>query len=99
MSWTRDLVRNVGTLLTELQGMRKRPGEVHRVSTKGGVSYSGTWEEIVLQMKMDDLGSPDIHIESIVINSPEIAYELELTLLEEPPCRRWSGWQKRPYTA
>ncbi len=43
-----------GTLLTELQGMRKRPGEVHRVSTKGGVSYSGTWEEIVLQMKMDD---------------------------------------------
>jgi hypothetical protein len=43
-----------GTLLTELQGMRKRPGEVHRVSTKAGVTYSGTWEEIVLQMKMDD---------------------------------------------
>jgi tetratricopeptide (TPR) repeat protein len=43
-----------GTLLTELQGMRRRPGEVHRVSTARGVTYSGTWEEIVLQMKIDD---------------------------------------------
>src|SRR2546427_2615131 len=42
-----------GTLLTELKGMRARPGtgcgggEVHRVSTLTGVTYVGTWEEIV----------------------------------------------------
>ena len=54
-----------GTLLTELQGMRTRSGlgggahlvhsEIHRVSTLGGVTYVGTWEEIVRQMK-DDAG-------------------------------------------
>jgi tetratricopeptide (TPR) repeat protein len=45
-----------GTLLVELQGMqqRKAGGETHRIRTTGGVTYSGTWEEIVLQMKMDD---------------------------------------------
>ena len=44
-----------GTLLTELQGMqRKHVGDVHRVKTSGGVTYAGTWEEIVYQMKMDD---------------------------------------------
>jgi tetratricopeptide (TPR) repeat protein len=44
-----------GTLLVELQGMQRRgSGEKHRVKTKSGVAYSGTWEEIVLQMKMDD---------------------------------------------
>lgn len=44
-----------GTLLVELEGMRRRSsGEIHRVLTASGVSYSGTWEEIVLQMKMDD---------------------------------------------
>ena len=44
-----------GTLLTELQAMQRRPvGEVHRVKTAKGVTYAGTWEEIVLQMKMDD---------------------------------------------
>ncbi len=44
-----------GTLLTELQGMRARSGagEVHRVSTPAGVTYLGTWEEIVRQMKDD----------------------------------------------
>ncbi|HUK20897.1 MAG TPA: tetratricopeptide repeat protein [Gemmatimonadales bacterium] len=41
-----------GTLLTELKGMRQRAGaEVHRVSTPAGVTYVGTWEEIVRQMK------------------------------------------------
>jgi tetratricopeptide (TPR) repeat protein len=52
-----------GTLLTELQGMRTRSGpgghglhaEIHRVSTLTGVTYVGTWEEIVRQMK-DDAG-------------------------------------------
>jgi tetratricopeptide (TPR) repeat protein len=43
-----------GTLLTELQGMRRRGGDTHRVSMSSGVTYSGTWDEIVLQMKMDD---------------------------------------------
>lgn len=44
-----------GTLLVELQGMQRRTAaEIHRVRTVTGVSYSGTWEEIVLQMKMDD---------------------------------------------
>jgi len=44
-----------GTLLTELQGMQRRPaGDVHRVKTAAGVTYAGTWEEIVFQMKMDD---------------------------------------------
>jgi tetratricopeptide (TPR) repeat protein len=44
-----------GTLLVQLQGMQRRSvGEKHRVKTVSGVSYTGTWEEIVLQMKMDD---------------------------------------------
>lgn len=44
-----------GTLLTELQGMRKGAGggEIHRVRTRGGATYTGTWEEIVRQMKDD----------------------------------------------
>jgi hypothetical protein len=44
-----------GTLLTELKGMRTRPGagDVHRVSTLTGATYVGTWEEIVCQMKDD----------------------------------------------
>jgi Tfp pilus assembly protein PilF len=44
-----------GTLLVELQGMQRRQtGEPHRVKTPNGVTYSGSWEEIILQMKMDD---------------------------------------------
>ena len=44
-----------GTLLVGLQEMQRRADrEIHRVRTSGGVSYSGTWDEIVLQMKMDD---------------------------------------------
>ncbi len=44
-----------GTLLTELRGMRRRAaGEVYRLRTSSGVTYAGTWEEIVLQMKADD---------------------------------------------
>ncbi|MGH7538512.1 MAG: tetratricopeptide repeat protein [Gemmatimonadales bacterium] len=46
-----------GTLLTELQGMKKGAagGEIHRVRTRVGRTYVGTWEEIVRQMK-DDAG-------------------------------------------
>lgn len=44
-----------GTLVSVLHGMRRRAsGDVHRVKTTSGVTYSGTWEEIVLQMKADD---------------------------------------------
>lgn len=44
-----------GTLLVEVQGMRRHgPGDTHRVRTARGVTYAGTWEEIVLQMKTDD---------------------------------------------
>ncbi len=48
-----------GTLLTELQGMKKGGNglgaavELHRVSTVSGATYVGTWEEIVRQMKDD----------------------------------------------
>ena len=44
-----------GTLLTELQGMRKGAagGDIHRVGTRAGRIYVGTWEEIVRQMKDD----------------------------------------------
>jgi len=42
-----------GTLLTELQGMKNKSFEVHRVSTVTGATYVGTWEEIVRQMKDD----------------------------------------------
>lgn len=44
-----------GTLLVELEGMHRRtPSDSHRVRTSTGVTYSGTWDEIVLQMKTDD---------------------------------------------
>src|SRR5690242_12168550 len=43
-----------GTLLTELQGMKKAATtEQHRVHTRSGATYTGTWEEIVRQMKDD----------------------------------------------
>lgn len=43
-----------GTLLTELQGMRKgSAGEIHRVRTRAGRVYEGTWDDIVQQMKED----------------------------------------------
>jgi Tfp pilus assembly protein PilF len=42
-----------GTLLTELQGMRKPGSEIHRVRTRAGATYVGTWDEIVRQMKDD----------------------------------------------
>jgi tetratricopeptide (TPR) repeat protein len=47
------------TLLTELQEMRRRSrgGDVHRVATREGVQYIGTWEEIVLGMRDRDAAS------------------------------------------
>lgn len=50
-----------GTLLTELKAMHRRvASEVHRIRTATGVTYAGTWEEIVLQMKMDDRDGIDV---------------------------------------
>ncbi|HXY21001.1 MAG TPA: tetratricopeptide repeat protein [Gemmatimonadales bacterium] len=45
-----------GTLVTELQAMhrQKRGFEVHRVTTSDGVTYVGTWEDIVAGMRDDD---------------------------------------------
>ncbi len=41
-------------LLMELAGMRRRTHGPHRVTTRSGSSYGGTWEEIVFQMLVDD---------------------------------------------
>ncbi|MBI4421436.1 MAG: tetratricopeptide repeat protein [Gemmatimonadetes bacterium] len=44
-----------GALVSELKGMRRpAQNELHRVTTADGVTYNGTWEEIVLQMRRDD---------------------------------------------
>src|SRR5438309_2865598 len=64
-----------GTLLTELQGMRARAGggggggEIHRVSTPTGVTYVGTWEEIVRQMKDDAVEWADGSVEAYMAAS------------------------------
>jgi tetratricopeptide (TPR) repeat protein len=46
-----------GTLLMELDGMRRRGSAVHRVTSRGR-TYNGTWEEIVQQMQADDPDAP-----------------------------------------
>ncbi len=45
-----------GTLVTELQAMHRQPRgfEVHRVTTRDGTTYVGTWEDIVARMRDDD---------------------------------------------
>lgn len=43
-----------GALVSELHGMRRAPGELHRITTDDGLTYTGTWDEIVLQMRRDD---------------------------------------------
>ena len=44
-----------GALISELHGMRRpASGEDHRVTTTDGLTYTGTWDEIVLQMRRDD---------------------------------------------
>src|SRR3989449_9927014 len=64
-----------GTLLTELQGMRARAGGggggggMHRVGTPTGVTYVGTWEEIVRQMKDEAVGWADGSVEGYMAAS------------------------------
>jgi tetratricopeptide (TPR) repeat protein len=62
-----------GTLLTELQGMRARGGlaELHRVSTLTGVTYVGTWDEIVRQMKDDAAEWADGSVEAYMAASAQ----------------------------
>jgi tetratricopeptide (TPR) repeat protein len=45
-----------GTLLTELQAMQQkhRGSDHHAVTTLAGHSFRGTWEEILIQMKMSE---------------------------------------------
>jgi Tfp pilus assembly protein PilF len=44
-----------GALVSEVRGMRRPSGnDIHRVTTPEGLTYNGTWEEIVLQMRRDD---------------------------------------------
>jgi Flp pilus assembly protein TadD len=48
-----------GTLLSELHAMQKRPGqsyggEQHTIGTLAGLTFKGTWDEILAQMKAAD---------------------------------------------
>jgi len=54
-----------GTLLTELQQMRKtsRPAEVHRVVLTDGTALTGTFEEIVLAMRDVDTSLAELPVE------------------------------------
>ncbi|MEK6767922.1 MAG: tetratricopeptide repeat protein [Gemmatimonadota bacterium] len=67
-----------GTLLTELQEMRKRTrsGEVHRIATPDGTSYIGTWEEIVLCMRDADATFAGRPIEEYLAGAAQRASQL-----------------------
>ena len=54
-----------GTLLTELQQMRKtsRPAEVHRVVLSDGKAFTGTFDEIVLAMRDADAALASLPVE------------------------------------
>lgn len=62
-----------GTLLTELQGMRTRPagGDLHRIRTATGVTYAGTWEQIVRQMQIDAGEGEEDSLEAFMIASAQ----------------------------
>jgi tetratricopeptide (TPR) repeat protein len=64
-----------GTLLTELQEMHRRGRgiEVHRVTTPGGATYSGTWEEIVVRMRDDDASYAHLSVEEFIAGAAERA--------------------------
>jgi tetratricopeptide (TPR) repeat protein len=66
-----------GALLTQLQGMQQRPlgGEAHRVTLPGGASYAGTFEQIVLSMKEDDV---ELSSTTVDVFMSELARRCEL---------------------
>jgi tetratricopeptide (TPR) repeat protein len=67
-----------GTLLSELQEMRKRArsGEVHRVTTPDGASFVGTWEEIVGCMRDADAAFAGRSIEAFIAGAAQRASQL-----------------------
>jgi tetratricopeptide (TPR) repeat protein len=71
-----------GTLLTELQEMqrRTRSSEVHRVMTREGASYTGTWEEIVRLMRDADMAFSGRSIAEFLAGAAERAAKLGVRL-------------------
>jgi len=71
-----------GTLLTELQEMqrRTRSAEVHRVMTREGASYTGTWEEIVRSMRDADMAFSGRSIREFLAGAAERAAKLGVRL-------------------
>jgi tetratricopeptide (TPR) repeat protein len=67
-----------GTLLTELQEMQRkvRGGEIHRVTTPDGTTYTGTWEEIVSGMRDDDAFFSGRPVQEYIANTAEKAARL-----------------------
>jgi tetratricopeptide (TPR) repeat protein len=67
------------TLLTELQEMHRRArgtGEVHGVTTQSGLTYTGTWDEIVRRMKDDDVSFADRSVEEFIAGTAKRAAKL-----------------------
>jgi tetratricopeptide (TPR) repeat protein len=64
-----------GTLLSELQEMHRkvRGGEVHRVTTLEGTTYTGTWDEILHAMRDDDAAFAGRPIEEYLAGTAERA--------------------------
>jgi tetratricopeptide (TPR) repeat protein len=71
-----------GTLLTELQEMqrRTRSAEVHRVTTREGATYTGTWEEIVRLMRDADMAFAGRSVEEFLAGAAERAARLGVRL-------------------
>ena len=71
-----------GTLLTELQEMqrRTRSAEVHRVMTREGASYTGTWEEIIRSMRDADMAFSGRSIKEFLAGAAERAAKLGVRL-------------------
>lgn len=71
-----------GTLLTELQEMqrRTRSAEVHRVMTREGASYTGTWEEIVHSMRDADMAFSGRSVKEFLHGAAERAAKLGVRL-------------------
>jgi len=71
-----------GTLLTELQEMQRhaRSAEVHRVTTRDGAAYNGTWEEIVRLMRDADMAFADRSVEEFLAGAAERAARLGVRL-------------------
>lgn len=67
-----------GTLVSELQAMHRQPRgfEVHRITTRDGVTYVGTWEDIVAGMRDDDAAFSGRPIEEFLVGAAARATRL-----------------------